>query len=112
MADLAQFKKLFDSHGVPYVQQSINNADAEDIARSCKEPAAAKSRYYLLVGGTSFHFNAFGKYIGIEHTNFEPREGEEDTDANVAGDRGRSSEQGSAGVPSSDEATDEADVGD
>jgi hypothetical protein len=77
MSDLDKFKKLFDEAGVPQDLQVLSGAEAEELARMCREPGAGKSRKYILVGNTTFHFDHFGRFLGVESTAFEPRERKE-----------------------------------
>ena len=80
MADLAKFTKFFKSMGIDHSLERLNAAEAEELSRMCRVPIAMKSRQYVLVGQTSFHFSPFGQFLGVESVNFEPKEGLEDKD--------------------------------
>jgi hypothetical protein len=91
MADFDRMKQLFDKLGVDHDVQSLSSGDATELAASYKEPAVGKSKKYILIGNVSFHFDHFGRFLGVESTTFEPRQQEdEDVEASTDNQLGES----------------------
>lgn len=73
MSDLSKYRKLLDSLKIEYNLSQLSGGEAEELARMHRAPSAAKSRQYLYVGQTYFHFDHFGRFVGLEHSVFEER---------------------------------------
>ena len=75
MTDFDQFKKFFDSMDVLMITDTMMSEDARALATMTGEALAGHSSKTIMVGNTLFHFDWKGQYIGLESSNFEPREG-------------------------------------
>ena len=74
MSDLSKLTKVLDEMGASYVVQQLSAEDARILARTCAEPAAAKTAKYILLGSSYLHFDFKGHFLGIECDSFEKRE--------------------------------------
>ena len=103
MADINKFEKLFKEMNIEYTADPITELDAKELARVTGESEVAKSRKYLMIGGTYFHFDFTGRYLGLESNSFEPRikgggdaQASQEVEAGKA-DEGTSTEDGASG---------------